>query len=600
MKINLTKLMLFSASYYFFQLMNPQLSNAQTNVALTAVPYHSSGGNSAFGYGPDLYNDGIIPIYTAGSAYSWAWINSGSFIEYTWTTAQTIDSITFHNGGASSTRHFSTLNVEYWNGSTYVSVGSVNGNANIYIGYKFPNAVTTTKLRFSNILGGTTSPSFREIECWQANSQDVSITGIITPTGSFCSGMHEVKAIVRNMGSNTVNNFPIQWSINNNNQTTYTYSGTLQPNNSSGRYIDTVVLGTVNFPTGSQNVRVWSNLNNDINRNNDSASSTVTPTSFTVSALQDSICTRNSTTITLSPTNGINTSAVQWQESNNGSAYTNITTTPSFSYQTPALTTDKYYRALVTTGNTSCPSIAVKVNVVQSNLVVDLGPDTAICPQGNITLDAGNPGLNYNWNNNTTNQTLVTNTIGRYHVTVSDIYGCKASDTINLSWKDLATATFTATNTSNPNTYTFEAALQNVTNFFWDFGDNSPQSSSNPVNHTYTTEGNFVVKLHVFNECNQEEIFTRNISNSLSIDNITLNNTIELYPNPTNSILNVKTKNNNIIEQITFTNALGQIVGKEKINHSEATFDVSHYSKGIYIVLIQTKQGLVTKQVSIQ
>lgn len=64
--------------------------------------------------------------------------------------------------------------------------------------------------------------------------------------------------------------------------------------------------------------------------------------------------------------------------------------------------------------------------------VVDLGPDISFCDGGSTTLDAGNPGSAYLWNDNSTAQTLVVNTTGTYSV-VADIGGCTDADTIDVT-----------------------------------------------------------------------------------------------------------------------------------------------------------------------
>ena len=65
--------------------------------------------------------------------------------------------------------------------------------------------------------------------------------------------------------------------------------------------------------------------------------------------------------------------------------------------------------------------------------VVDLGNDTAICSNANLTLNAGNPGSTYLWNNNSTAQTLNITTAGIYSVTVTAANLCASSDTINVA-----------------------------------------------------------------------------------------------------------------------------------------------------------------------
>ncbi len=71
------------------------------------------------------------------------------------------------------------------------------------------------------------------------------------------------------------------------------------------------------------------------------------------------------------------------------------------------------------------------------SVVVNLGNDTAICTQSSLSLNAGNPGATYLWNNGSTSQSVTAATAGAYIVTVTDAGGCVGIDTLNLTLKPL-------------------------------------------------------------------------------------------------------------------------------------------------------------------
>ncbi len=62
--------------------------------------------------------------------------------------------------------------------------------------------------------------------------------------------------------------------------------------------------------------------------------------------------------------------------------------------------------------------------------VVNLGNDVGVCAGTSVTLDAGNPGHTYLWNDGTTTQTKSVSASGTYYVTVTNIANCKGSDTV--------------------------------------------------------------------------------------------------------------------------------------------------------------------------
>ena len=63
---------------------------------------------------------------------------------------------------------------------------------------------------------------------------------------------------------------------------------------------------------------------------------------------------------------------------------------------------------------------------------INLGPDTSFCGNDSITLDAGICGVKYLWNDGSTNQ-KITISAGVFSVTVTDNYGRKVVDTVNIS-----------------------------------------------------------------------------------------------------------------------------------------------------------------------
>jgi len=91
------------------------------------------------------------------------------------------------------------------------------------------------------------------------------------------------------------------------------------------------------------------------------------------------------------------------------------------------------YKVVVTAAN-GCTDTSLAANIiVQPDPVVFLGNDTAYCGNIPYTLNAGNPGASYVWNNNTTGSTLNVLNPGQYSVTVTNTYDCSSSDTINIT-----------------------------------------------------------------------------------------------------------------------------------------------------------------------
>lgn len=133
------------------------------------------------------------------------------------------------------------------------------------------------------------------------------------------------------------------------------------------------------------------------------------------------VCQGNTTTLT-----GSGGGSYQWINANGP--------VPGAQSATFTTGTTGLYSVIVTTPATGCSDTSDAVTVNVNPLpVVALGNDTAICADYTLTLNAGNPGATYLWNNGSTNQTRAVNTTGTYSVKVTDTNTCFKSDTINVT-----------------------------------------------------------------------------------------------------------------------------------------------------------------------
>ena len=81
----------------------------------------------------------------------------------------------------------------------------------------------------------------------------------------------------------------------------------------------------------------------------------------------------------------------------------------------------------------------------------------------------------------------------------------------------------------------------------------------------------------------------------MGIEDIKEDNSITLYPNPTNSEVNISSEN--IINSVEIFNSLGQRVYQEKINSNTKTIDISSFLNGVYILGVNTENGVIRKKI---
>lgn len=119
----------------------------------------------------------------------------------------------------------------------------------------------------------------------------------------------------------------------------------------------------------------------------------------------------------------------QW---NTGESNQKITVTQSGKYQ------------VIVSDDLGCSDTSTTQLTVNQPPVVDIGDDQTICQGDTLTLDAQNKGLNFQWNNGKTDQTIHVSSNGQYEVVVSDNYGCVDSASLHLTVVDRPQLSLTA------------------------------------------------------------------------------------------------------------------------------------------------------------
>jgi hypothetical protein len=149
---------------------------SNTNVALTATATISGGGSTS-PYLPSDSNDGVLET---SNCNDFAWITAGNtagtaWIQYTWTSAHKLTKMHMDTTSATTAdtcgnlgRTLGAATIQWWNGSSWVTDGSVSAQLNDW-DYTFTSPVTTTQVRLyavycTNTMGQTSNPIVFE---WQ-------------------------------------------------------------------------------------------------------------------------------------------------------------------------------------------------------------------------------------------------------------------------------------------------------------------------------------------------------------------------------------------------------------------------------------------------
>ena len=165
----------------FFSII-PRTNAQLVNHALTAADTNINGGTTATGYGPGLYNDGVIPAYLGIGANMYSYVNYGQEIQFYWSSTsgtfpKTIRKIVFYFND----RWAQSMDIQVGGSGTWTTVHSYS-NVNtdphkINIRHEADSFFLSTPivinspadtLRLANVFGSYqgSSATFREIQLW--------------------------------------------------------------------------------------------------------------------------------------------------------------------------------------------------------------------------------------------------------------------------------------------------------------------------------------------------------------------------------------------------------------------------------------------------
>jgi hypothetical protein len=298
--------------------------------------------------------------------------------------------------------------------------------------------------------------------------------------------------------------------------------------------------------------------------NSDNITVTVNAAPF-ISAGSDSIICENNLPLQLNATSNQTNVLYNWNTGEN----------------TSSISVDSTLIAIVTATNAfNCQSIdTVQITVLPSP-IVDLGSNDSICSNlFPITLSAtsSSVGLIYEWSNNQTSEDIALNTGGSYSVEVTDANGCKGNDAIDILV--LNSPYVNAGSDKIVCEYNFPITLVATGNGVlveWSTGDESPFTTINsPGNYTVTTTAQ--------NGCQAIDDVTITSDACLGVNE--LNQSVNIFPNPTNSSISIIASFSLPTTYLLLTFD-GKILKEGDVlsNANETKIDMSDLANGAYIL----------------
>lgn len=209
-----------------------------------------------------------------------------------------------------------------------------------------------------------------------------------------------------------------------------------------------------------------------------------------------------------------------------------------------------------------------------------------------LNLTGGATPYNYNWNNGSTSAFAPNLAAGNYTVTVTDSAGCTFNSTFTISQPtalDLTT-NFTDDTTNNCSGTGLAIATGGVLPYSFSWNDPANQTTPLAIG---LCKGLFKVTLTDSNNCKQYRTII--ISNTVSIEDENINNSVSLYPNPAKDKLIIKFEQNNLeMVKISIYDAMGRklfIDEKRLISNNEIKIDLKELNSGIYFIQLDLESG---------
>lgn len=161
----------------------------------------------------------------------------------------------------------------------------------------------------------------------------------------------------------------------------------------------------------------------------------------------------------------------------------------------------------------------------------------------------------------------------------------------NLS--DVPTSDFSWTTANETINITNNAV--GATSYFWTFGDGGTSTLPSP-NYTYSTSGLFDVTLTAINDCGSTSI-TKTIQIIMTdVENVPKTWSIDIFPNPTSGQFNLKLEGFSGDIEVSITDVQGKLIRNWNFTNvadgKNTAIDASELASGIYIVKVQTNEGI--------
>lgn len=180
-----------------------------------------------------------------------------------------------------------------------------------------------------------------------------------------------------------------------------------------------------------------------------------------------------------------------------------------------------------------------------------------------------------------------------YTFSLTDQFGCSNADGLHIYIGTKNDALFTPSSNLGkaPLTVTFKNESVNANSYLWNFGNGNSSTDFEPTT-TYSSEGKYAVSLTTIDGtgfCSSTHFDTIVVNGNVSVNNLP-NQAIDMYPNPTNGFLKLKSSMGREL-RVDVLNASGSLVSSAQMNE-QITLNLKALPAGLYLMKITDATGL--------
>ena len=240
------------------------------------------------------------------------------------------------------------------------------------------------------------------------------------------------------------------------------------------------------------------------------------------------------------------------------------------------------YSVTLTDAN-GCEATSTPVNVVVNSLptapTITASGALTFCSGGSVELTSSATAGN-EWSTNATSNSIQVSTAGSYSVTITDVNGCEATSIPVSVVVNTAPQANVAIQSSN-----VLIASPVGQSYEW-INCTTGQAIPNQTNSTLTLVQNGSYAVVVTNSSGCSDTSSCIQVSDLSVNSLTNNWEVVLYPNPASSQLMIKS-HLDFVAQVSFLDLSGKLILKINNVYSNTSIDISALSSGMYFALLE-------------